>query len=152
MDRETFKIITASVDFCIQLIAEAPQRVQELQNYVADPEKFAKHYKGSALTTLDETALWLKLCGEENVYLALSEVLSQKARHDARKAIRAAQKAEVASEVKRRITINVLDEMVRARKAIIEAQKGEDASEVDQRVQQNWKFTRFKDFLLPCVD
>ena len=96
-DREKFKITTAGIDYCIQLISQAKDRRDELQSLVADPAAFAENYKKTSVFVLDETALWLKLRGEEKVYQSLSEVLSSHKRKEVKRAINAASKYPAAS-------------------------------------------------------
>ncbi len=49
---------------------------EELQIFVADPETFIENRKKTAIVVIDATALWLKLRGEEAVYVSERETTS----------------------------------------------------------------------------
>ena len=48
--------------------------------FVADPKEFISKRKETVIVVIDETALWLKLRGEEKVYISETEVRSARAR------------------------------------------------------------------------
>ena len=49
---------------------------EELSLFVGDPEAFAEQRRHASVVVVDATALWVKLRGEEKVYLHDSELES----------------------------------------------------------------------------
>ena len=47
---------------------------------VANPEEFISRRKETVIVVIDETAIWLKLRGEEKIYISEAEVRSARAR------------------------------------------------------------------------
>ena len=66
-----------TVDFFVDLVARGTE--EELIEFVRDTEIFIKNRKSTSFVVVDQTALWLKLRGEERVVASLEE-----AGHDAK--------------------------------------------------------------------
>ena len=86
-----FRATADGLDYIIQVESDGTNSEAELQLYVADPAEFQKIFKKTVIVVLDESALWLKLRGEEKVYHALAEILSQQARRHHSKKLKPAQ-------------------------------------------------------------
>ena len=67
--------------------------VEDLRIHVADPEEFAKNRESTTVVVLDATALWLKLRGEEKVFVSEKERTSREARKRLSKAFKKAKTA-----------------------------------------------------------
>ena len=68
----------ATTDRFAHLIARG--NAEDLRIHVADPQEFAKNRESTTTVVLDATALWLKLRGEEKVYISEKEKTSREAR------------------------------------------------------------------------
>ena len=68
----------ASCDRALWLVANGS--TEDLRVFVANPEEFISRRKETVIVVIDETALWLKLRGEEKVYISETEVRSARAR------------------------------------------------------------------------
>ena len=73
MDADKFQLTADSVDHIIYLVAKGTP--EDLQPFVADPDRFVENRCSTVIVVLDETPLWLKLRGEEKVVESLAEVL-----------------------------------------------------------------------------
>ena len=67
LDGQKAKLTWATADRFQHIVARGG--AQELSLFVGDPEGFAEQRKQTSLVVVDATALWLKLRGEEKVYL-----------------------------------------------------------------------------------
>ena len=92
-DEQKFALTAGGVDYAIDLVAKGSS--EDLINLVADPEHFIENRKETVVVVLDETALWLKCRGEEQVYQSAIEILNAAKRRSVRKA---AKKAESSVE------------------------------------------------------
>jgi len=88
-DGNKFELTTQGVDFAVYLVAKGT--VQDLIIHVGDPEDFIENRKDTAFVVLDETALWLKCRGEEQVYQSATEVLNAAKRRNVKTACRKAE-------------------------------------------------------------
>ena len=66
LDRVKFSTTAEGVDYAIYLVSEGSE--EELQDFVADVEAFATSRQLTVVIVIDESALWLKLRGEEKVF------------------------------------------------------------------------------------
>jgi len=60
-----------TIDFFVDMVARGT--VEELTEFVANAEKFAEARRDTKIVVLDQTALWLKLRGEDKVVASLEE-------------------------------------------------------------------------------
>ena len=67
-----------SADRFIHLVSRGS--IEELEVLVSDPAEFQASRHETAVVVLDATAIWLKLRGEEKVYVSEDEVASMEAR------------------------------------------------------------------------
>ena len=86
LDESKAHLTWASVDKMIQLVATGSR--EELQCLVQDTEAFVASRRETNIVVIDETALWLKLRGEEKVILSQSEVDATRDRRNLRKKIK----------------------------------------------------------------
>ena len=70
--------------------------IEELQVHVSRPEEFQASRRETAVVVLDATAIWLKLRGEEKVYVCEDEVSSTEARKRLSKAYKKLDKSNLA--------------------------------------------------------
>ena len=76
----------ATADRFIYLVARGT--VEELRIHVSRPEEFIKNRKNTSIVVVDATAVWLKLRGEERVFVSESEKTSEQARQRLNKAFK----------------------------------------------------------------
>ena len=75
-----------SADRFIHLVSRGTH--EELEILVSDPAEFIKRRHETAVVVLDATAIWLKLRGEEKVYVSEDEVAGMEARKRLSKAFK----------------------------------------------------------------
>ena len=68
--------------------------VEELRVHVSRPEEFIENRKKTSIVVVDATALWLKLRGEERVFVGEKERSSEQERRRLGKAFRKLNKAD----------------------------------------------------------
>ena len=73
LDRKKALLTYDSHDRGVWLVGKGS--VEDLSLFVRDPEDFAKNRKETVYVTLDETGLWLKLRGEEKVFISERETV-----------------------------------------------------------------------------
>lgn len=73
LDRNKFMATAQALDFIVWLVCEGSR--EDLEVHVQDPDDFIAKRRDTVFIVLDETAMWLKLRGEEQVMLSISEVL-----------------------------------------------------------------------------
>ena len=78
LNHEKAKLTWATADRFQHLVARGSP--EDLHLFVGDPEAFAEHRKDTSLVVVDATALWLKLRGEEKVYVHESELKATSAK------------------------------------------------------------------------
>ena len=83
-----------SADRFIHLVSRGS--IEELQVLVSRPEEFQASRHETAVVVLDATAVWLKLRGEEKVYVSEDEVTSTEARKRLTKAFKKLDKKNLA--------------------------------------------------------
>ena len=83
-----------SADRFIHLVSRGS--IEELQVLVSRPEEFQASRHETAVVVLDATAIWLKLRGEEKVYVCEDEVTSTEARKRLTKAYKKLDKSNLA--------------------------------------------------------
>ena len=71
---------------------------EDLQVFVKDPADFIKHKEDTVIVVLDQTALWLKLRGEEKVFISLSECLATQERKRLSRRARQVQSQEMQAQ------------------------------------------------------
>ena len=82
----------ATSDRFIHLVSRGT--VEDLRIHVANPEEFIEHREDTTVVVVDATALWLKLRGEERVFVSESERASQAARKRISRAFKKLDKAK----------------------------------------------------------
>ena len=92
LDKRRFDLTAHSLDFMVSLVCQG--REEDLELHVADPSAFINNREETVIVVLDETALWLKLRGEEKVMVSFKEVLDAQRRRDVRRLIRSRQASE----------------------------------------------------------
>lgn len=97
LDFNKFDLTTASVDYAIHLVSSGD--AEALSLFVANPESFIEHRKDTVTVVIDETALWLKLRGEEQVFHAMAEVLAARERRKLRSKMKAATTSDTRNEL-----------------------------------------------------
>ena len=97
LDRTRFLLTTQGVDYMIYLVCQGSW--DDLSLLVAEPDVFIKHRETTAIVVIDETALWLKLRGEEKVLISFKEVYEADKRRRLRRAIKRDQEKEAAQAV-----------------------------------------------------
>jgi len=65
------KLTWATSDRMIHLVARGTEA--ELEMFVSDPRRFIENRQATSVVVVDATALWLKLRGEERVYISETE-------------------------------------------------------------------------------
>ena len=98
MDEQKFQLTVQGVDYAIDLVARGTP--EQLIAFVADPEDFIQHRKETKIVVLDETALWLKCRGEEQVYQSAIEILKAAKRKSVRTACKLAETREAKEQAK----------------------------------------------------
>ena len=78
LDKEKAKLTWATADRFLHLVARGSE--EDLSLFVGDTEHFIEHRKSTSVVVVDATALWLKLRGEEKVYLHESELQASSAK------------------------------------------------------------------------
>ena len=73
LDQEKFQLTDAGVDYAIWLVAKGS--ASDLELLVADPAEFIKNREDTYFVFLDETAVWLKVKGDEATYVSAKELL-----------------------------------------------------------------------------
>ena len=73
LDQEKFQLTAAGVDYAIWLVAKGS--ASDLELLVADPAEFIKNREDTVWVFLDETAVWLKVKGDEATYVSAKELL-----------------------------------------------------------------------------
>ena len=92
LEKAKFDITCHSVDYMIgQVCQGTPDTLRDL---VIDPEEYIRHREDTVIVVLDETGLWLRLRGEEQVLLSFQEIYQAQRRKEIRKAIRLVQATE----------------------------------------------------------
>ena len=97
-DEQKFHLTVQGVDYAIDLVAIGTP--EQLIAFVADPEDFIEHRKETKIVVLDETALWLKCRGEEQVYQSAIEILKAAKRRSVRTACKLAETKEAKDKAK----------------------------------------------------
>ncbi len=92
LDKEKFEVTVGGNDYAMWLVAKGDQ--ENLQAFVSDPEAFAEKREDTVIVFLDETVLWLKLRGEEQVLLSFKEVFESERRRALRAKLRKEQGRE----------------------------------------------------------
>ena len=70
-DYNKCKTTWKTMDFFVDMVARGT--VEELSEFVCNAEKFAEARRDTKIVVLDQTALWLKLRGEDKVVASLEE-------------------------------------------------------------------------------
>ena len=73
LDQDKFQLTAAGVDYAIWLVAKGS--ASDLELLVADPAEFIKNREDTVFVFLDETAVWLKVKGDEATYVSAKELL-----------------------------------------------------------------------------
>ena len=76
LDHNKALLTFASCDRALWLVANGSE--EDLSMFVEDPQTFISKRKETVIVVVDETALWLKLRGEEKVYYSDAERLSER--------------------------------------------------------------------------
>ena len=90
------KLTWATADRCIHLIARSklPHVQEELHKYVRDPAEFGENSENTSVVAVDATALWVKLRGEEKVYLHEDELDARRTKQMVERLRKKAQKTQ----------------------------------------------------------
>ena len=88
-DKSRFILTAEGVDFALELALNATE--EELQVHVADPAAFIKNRKNTVVIVLDETSLWLKCRGEEQVMISAAALFNAVKRRNIKAALRKAE-------------------------------------------------------------
>ena len=78
MDEQKFMVTTKGVDYGLYLVTSGTH--DELAPFIQDPQWFIKNRERTWIIFLDETALWLKLRGEEKVMISFEETMQAEKR------------------------------------------------------------------------
>ena len=94
-DSIKFSLTVAGCDYMIYLVAKGTS--EELAIHVQEPEDFIKNRTRTVILVLDETPLWLKCRGEDQVFQSALEILNVAHRRRVKRQLR---RANLASEKK----------------------------------------------------
>ena len=74
VDKDKALLTWATADRVMHIVARGSR--DDLSLFVSDPDEFIKHREATSVVVVDATALWLKLRGEERVFVSSEETTS----------------------------------------------------------------------------